>query len=451
MSTPSPYREDAKKLLVLGFPLILSNLAQMAITVTDTIMLGWYSIEALASITLMGTMIFLFFIVGSGFAFAVMPLVAEAAQRSDDVHIRRVTRMGMWLSVLYFFCIVSLLFWSETLLTLLGQDPEISAIAQSYSRIAAWGTLGALLVMVLQSYLSALELTKVVLWATISAAVMNGFANYVLIFGNWGAPELGVRGAAIASVLSVLVSLVFLSFYAVYKKPEHALFQRVWRPDWEAMGTVFRLGWPIGMTSLAETGLFAATSVMMGWIGKIPLAAHGIALQLSAITFMVHVGLSNAATVRAGRALGRKDEAGLRQGAKVAISMSVTMAILTIILFLSLPEFLIGLFLDSEDPERGNIVAVGAGLLAVAAVFQFADGAQVMGLSLLRGVQDTRVPMIYAAVSYWLIGMPASYILGFKFDFGGVGIWAGLVCGLAVAGMFMMARFWGRSVRIGAH
>ena len=429
--------------------MILSNLAQMAITVTDTIMLGWYSIDALAALSLIGTMSFLLFIVGSGFAFAVMPVVAASAQRGDDVHIRRVTRMGMWLSVVYFACVVPILLWSATVLLALGQDPEIATLAQNYSRIAAWGIFAALLVTVLQAYLSALELTKAVLWATIAAALMNGFANYILIFGNWGAPELGVRGAAIASVLSVLVSMIYLSLYAVHKKPEHALFQRLWRPDWEAMGMVFRLGWPIAITNLAETGLFSATAVMMGWLGKITLAANGIAFQLSGMMFMVHVGLANAATVRAGRAFGRMDEAGLRQGAKVAIAMSVIMALFTIIVFLSVPEFLIGLFLDTDDPERGKIIAVGVGLLAVAAIFQFADGAQVMGLALLRGVQDTRAPMVYAAVSYWLIGIPSSYVLGFYFDFGGVGIWAGLVVGLAGAGAFMMARFWGRAVKIG--
>lgn len=442
MAQHPSYREHAQKLLALGFPLILSNLAQMAINVTDTVMLGWYSVEALAAVTLMGTVSFVLFIVGSGFAFAVMPLVASASEAGDESQVRRVTRMGMWLSVLYFACVLPLMLWSRPLLLLMGQDPEISAIAQGYARIAAWGMLAALMVMVLKSFLSALEITRVVLWATLAAAVMNAVVNYALIFGNWGAPELGARGAAFASLVSAFVSLVFLALYTRRKLPQHALFQRLWRPDWVAMRLVFRLGWPIGLTNLAETGLFAATAVMMGWLGTVPLAAHGIALQLASLTFMVHVGLSSAATVRAGRAFGRGDTRSLRDGGKVAVALSAFAALLTIILFLALPETLVGLFIDPGDPDHPAILLAGVSLLAVAAIFQFADSAQVMALGLLRGVQDTQVPMVLAGVSYWLVGISASYLLGFTFGFGGVGIWSGLVVGLALAGLLMHLRFW---------
>ncbi|MFV2034432.1 MAG: MATE family efflux transporter [Halocynthiibacter sp.] len=448
MAPKTSHREHAAKLLTLGFPLILSNLAQMAINVTDTVMLGWYSVEALAAVTLMTTLSFVLFIMGSGFAFAVMPLVASASEAGDEVQLRRVTRMGMWLSVLFFFCVLPLMLWSAPLLNAMGQEPAISLIAQSYIRIAAWGMLAALLVMVLKSYLSALEITRVVLWATLAAALMNALVNYALIFGNWGAPEMGVRGAAVASVISAAVSLVFLVGYVRKKLPQHELFQRLWRPDWEAMMRVFRLGWPIGLTNLAETGLFAATSVMMGWLGTVALAAHGIALQLASLTFMIHVGLSNAATVRAGRAFGRGDLRGLRDGGRVAVMISAAVAVLTMALFLSVPETLINLFIDPDDPERPAILLIGVGLLAVAAIFQLADSAQVMALGLLRGVQDARIPMIIAGISYWLVGISASYLLGFTFGFGTVGVWMGLVVGLALAGVLLHFRFWYTSARI---
>ena len=181
---------------------------------------------------------------------------------------------------------------------------------------------------------------------------------------------------------------------------------------------------------------------MMGWIGTISLAAHGIATQLAAMTFVVHLGMSQAATVRAGQAVGRKDGLFLRDGAKVAVAVSVAFALLTMVMYLLVPELLLGLFLDSGDPDRTAILSVGVSLLIVAALFQLVDGGQVVALGLLRGLQDTKVPLIHAAVSYWLIGVPASYIFGFWVGWDGIGVWLGLVVGLACAAGLMMHRFW---------
>jgi MATE family multidrug resistance protein len=448
MNTPTTYRGHARAALVLGLPLIGSHLAQFAVHVVDTIMLGWYGVEELAAVVLAGTFFFILFIMGSGFAWAVMPMVAAASEAGDDTRVRRVTRMGMWTSVGVGALVMPLLFFSAPILRAIGQEPELAELAQQYLRIAAWGMFPALIVMVLKSYLAALERTRVVLWTTIAAAALNAVLNYMLIFGNWGAPELGVRGAAIASLSLQLVSVVVLAIYAARVLPEHALFHRLWRPDWEAMGEVFRMGWQIGLTSLAEAGLFSASTVIMGWIGTLELAAHGIAIQIVSLFFMVHVGLSNAATVRAGRALGRRDEQGLRKGAIAILGLSVGFAVIAVIMFLGIPNPMIGLFLDPTEPLRDEILVVGRSLLAVAALFQFADAAQVMTLGLLRGVQDTRVPMVIAAVSYWVVGVPMSYVMGILWGWGGEGVWLGLVLGLVLAGGLMSWRFWTRSSRI---
>ena len=449
-TAPLSHGGHARALLALGLPLIGSHLAQLAIQITDTLMLGWYSVEALAAVVLGGTIYFTLFIVGSGFAWAVMPMVASAAGTGDDAQVRRVTRMGLWLSVLFGAAMAPLLIWSEPILTAIGQEPALAADAGAYLAVVAIGLTPNLLIMVLKSYLAALGRTQVVLWVTIGTALLNAVLNYALIFGNWGAPELGILGAAVASVTLQIVGLLALGVYAVIVTPEYDIFGRLWRPDWEAFGTVFRLGWPIGLTNLAEVGLFAASTIMMGWIGTRELAAHGIALQVASATFMFHIGLSNAATIRAGRAYGRRDETDLRGGAVVAIAMSVVFALATIVLFLTVPEVLLGLFLDPADPERPAIVAIGVGLMIAAALFQFADGAQVMALGLLRGVQDTRVPMIYAAISYWAVGAVASYVAAFPLGLGAVGIWIGLIVGLTLAGVLLMGRFWLRSVHIGA-
>ncbi|WP_306152572.1 MATE family efflux transporter [Roseovarius sp. MMSF_3281] len=441
------YRQHARAVLGLGLPLVGSHLAQFAITLTDAAMLGWYNVESLAAGVLGGEMFFLFFIMGSGFAWAVMPMVAAAQGAGEGAQVRRVTRMGLWASVLFGCLALPLLLFTQDILHALGQTDEVSRLAGEYNRINGWAIWPALLVMVLKSYLAALERTRVVLWITLLAAGVNAVVNYILIFGNFGAPEMGIRGAAVASVTVHLVSLVALVVYVIRATPEHALFQRLWRPDGEAFGRVFRLGWPIGITNLAEVGLFAASSVMMGWLGTLPLAAHGIALQAASVAFMMHLGLSNAATVRAGNAHGRGDLPGMRAGAGVVIALSTIAALATVVVFLALPEPIISAFMRPDEPDRAAVLALGVGLLAAAALFQLVDAWQVIALGLLRGVQDTRVPMVIAAITYWGIGIPASYVLGFTLGLGGVGVWLGLATGLALAAIFMMGRFWGYTAR----
>lgn len=416
---------------------------------TDTIMLGWYSVTALAASTIAGTFFFLTFIVGSGFAQAVTPLVASAAEAGDDQQVRRATRMALWLSIIYGGVMMIPFIWTEAILIAIGQDPEVAALVQLYLHIVAFQMIPALLVMTFKSFLAALERTGIILWSTIGTAIANGFVNYALIFGNWGAPELGIQGAAISSLSLTIINVAILVIYALWKTPQFRLLQNVFAPDTEVMKRVFALGWPIGLTSLAEGGLFSASAVMIGWLGPLPLAAHGIAIQLASLTFMVHIGFSQAATVRAGRALGRKDEAGLRLGGKVAITLSAIFAVLTMFVFILIPEPLILAFIDPNEPAKAELLRIGIALLACAGLFQVVDALQVMALGLLRGVQDTQVPMVMATISYWVIGLPVSYVLAFPLGLDGVGLWLGLVVGLAVAAVLLLWRFWGRSVRIG--
>ncbi len=447
-STPSMRTSDhLRALLRIGLPLIGGHVAQFGIGLTDTIMLGWYSVEALAAVVIGSSFFFVIFILGSGFAIAVMPLVAEADAEDDQQALRRVTRMGLWLSLIFGVIVQPLFFLSGPLLLAVKQTPEVADLAQQYLRIAGLGLVPALLVMVLKSYLAALEHTRVVFWVTVAAVPVNAVVNYALIFGNWGMPELGVKGAAIASIMVQFVSLAGVIIYAVKALPEHDLFARIWRPDWEVFAKVFRLGLPIGVTNLAEVGLFAASSIMMGWLGTIALAAHGIALQLASLAFMLHLGLSNAATVRAGNAMGRKDADHMARGARVAIVTSLLIALVAVAVFLIFPEQLLGLFIDPQEAQRDVIIAAGVSLLLVAALFQVVDGAQVMALGLLRGVQDTRGPMVIAAISYWGIGVPSAYVLGFTMGLGGEGVWLGLVFGLTAAAILLMYRFWVTDMR----
>ncbi|KPQ06312.1 MAG: multidrug resistance protein, MATE family [Rhodobacteraceae bacterium HLUCCA12] len=441
---PQGFRSNARAVLALGLPLIGSHMAQFALHVTDTIMLGWYGITDLAAGALGASVFFSFFTLGTGYANAVMPMVATSAAAEDDTEVRRATRMGMWLSILYALAVLPFFVFSQPLLLASGQDPVIAALGGAYLALIGLGVGPALLVMVLKSYLAALGRTQVVLWVTVVAVFVNIGLNWVLIFGNLGVPAMGARGAAIASVLVQLVTLGALLAYAQWLPAlrRYTLLARFWRPDWQALRQVNALGLPIGLAMLAESGMFAASAIMMGWLGAQSLAAHSIALEITAMFFMIHLGLSNAATVLVGRARGRGDIAGLRTAARTALTLSILVASATMMIYFLGGAFLVGAFLSPDDPERAIIVPLGTTFVMVAAFFQLADGCQAMAMGLLRGIQDTRMPLIIAAISYWLIGIPAGYALAFLAGFQGVGLWLGMIAGLSAAAIALLMRFW---------
>jgi MATE family multidrug resistance protein len=442
----STWRSHAGALLFLGLPIVGSHLAGFFIHVTDTVMLGWYGVEELAAVVLGGTFWFVTFILGSGFGSALPPIVAAAAAQGDERQIRRATRMAIWLTLGYAVLISPVFLFAEQILLAMGQVPEVAKLAGDYLIIAGWSIIPGLLTNLYRSYLSALQRTGVVLAVTVGGFFVHAAINWLLIFGNAGFPAMGIRGAAISTLITDASILLILVFAARRMFPGHTLWARFWRADREMLARVFALGWPIGLQLLAEVGLFSGAAVMMGWVSAEMLAAHGIALQLASTTFLVHLGLANAATIRTGQAVGLGDRVALRDGALTAVVMSVAFAVATMAVFFSIPETLMGLFLDPADPDTPGVIAAGVVLVTMAAVFQVADGGQAMAIGLLRGVQDTRVPMIIAVVGYWLVGLPLSYGLGFVADWGGVGVWTGLVGGLCAVWLALSLRFWGRAI-----
>ncbi|KGJ06703.1 multidrug resistance protein, MATE family [Paracoccus halophilus] len=438
------YGPHLRATLALGLPLVGSHLARMAIGVTDTVMLGWYGVEELAALVIATSLFQILFFLGMGFGIGVMGLIAAAIARGDEVIVRRSTRMALWLSGIFALLVMPLMWFSEPLLLAIGQEPAVAALAQDYLRLAGWSLVAVLGGLTLNSYLAAMERTQVVLWVTLAGLPVNAALNWMLIFGNLGAPELGVRGAAIASLTVQTLQLLLLIGYSAWlpMARKYDLFQRFWRPDWAELRAVFRLGMPIGLTLVAEGGLFAASNVMMGWIGTRELAAHGIALQITSLAFMLHLGIANAATIRVGQAKGRGDAVWMRDAAITVTAISLLIAVFAILTFILFPHFLVGLYLDASDPETPVLIGIGAGLMFYAALFQLTDAMQVVGLGLLRGAHDTRMPMVIAVISYWLIGMPVAYGLAFVAGIGPAGLWLGLVAGLTLAAILLMQRFW---------
>lgn len=438
------YAPHLQATLALGLPLVGSHLARMAISVADTVMVGWYGVNELAALIIATSFFHILFFLGMGFGIGVMGLIAAAITRGDETEVRRSARMALWLSLIFAVLALPGFWYSGRILLALGQDPIVAGLAQDYLRIAGIGLAAVLGQLTLNSYLAALERPQVVLWITLAGLPLVIVLNWIMIFGNLGVPEMGVRGAAIAAIIVQYLQLAAIAAYAVWLPAtrKYRLFQRFWRPDWAEMKAVFVLGMPIGLTMVAEGGLFVGSNVMMGWIGTRELAARGIALQLASITFMLHLGMSNAATVRIGQAKGRNDPVWMRDAGVTVIAISIAMALLAVSAFELFPRQLVSLYLDLTHPETPAIIHIASGLLFYAGLFQLMDAMQVIGLGLLRGVQDTRVPMVIAAISYWVVGIPIAYYLAFVLGMGPAGLWLGLVAGLSTAAVLLMHRFW---------
>ncbi|MFI0395617.1 MATE family efflux transporter [Paracoccus sp. p1-h21] len=435
--------------LSLGLPLIGGHLARMAIGVGDTVMVGWYGVEALAALVLATSLQFILFMLGSGYAIGVMGRLAAALTRGDETEMRRATRMTLWLGALHTVLVLPVMWFSEPIMLALGQEPLLAALAQDYLRIACFGVFAMLWGMTLNNFLASMERTQFALWVTVLGLPLNVALNWVLIFGNLGAPEMGVRGAALASIAVQFLQLAVMAIYVTWLPATRhfQLFARFWRPDWPAFREILFMGLPVGMTLVAEVGMFVGVNFMMGWIGTLELAAHGIALQVASVAFMVHLGLANAATVRVGQAQGRGDRPGLRDAALTVLAISLVFSAISAAVFVVFSADIVRLYLDFDNPQAGAILTIAVGLMIWAAAFQFADGLQCVVMGLLRGVQDTRIPMLIGLLSYWPVGLGAGYVLAFPLGMGAAGLWAGLLIGLCAAALLLMWRFWGGYAR----
>lgn len=429
--------------LTIGFPLVGAFMAQMLMGVTDTIMLGWLGAAPLAASVLGTQMFMILMLAGSGFAQAVLPLAAEAHGANDSAGVRRSTRMGFWVVLGFSVLVLPLMWFAEPVFLALGQKPELARMADEYLSIAKWSIFPALLLMVLRSFFTVLHRTNVVLVITLLAAVLNGVLNYSFIFGNWGMPAMGIKGAAIATLGSTLLSAVLLMGYAAFHKQikQYQIFVRFWRPDWHDLHEVIRVGWPIGLAILAEFALFSFSAIMMGWFGVIPLAAHGIVIQIISVAFMIPLALAQVGTVLLGQAKGRNDPHAVTQDGRAVLAVGIAVSLFVALLFVLIPELLISAFLDFDNPDSADILSFGIPLLIVAAAFQLVDSTQVLAAGLLRGLKDTRVPMQIAVFAYWGVGVPTAYLISQHTSIGPIGIWYGLAIGLTVSAAMGIHRY----------
>jgi len=438
--------------VALSWPLILTNVAQNALMTSDVILMGWLGPQALAAGALGTNLYFALLIFGIGLVSATTPLAAEELGRNRHAvrEVRRTVRQGLWAAATIAVPILLVSWNGERILLAMGQDPDLSKAAGNYVRALQWSLLPFLFYLVLRSFLAALERPG---WGLVVSAIalpVNIGAAWVLMFGKFGFPPLGLQGAGIATTLSSTVMFVGLALVIARDRNlrRYHLFGRFWRPDWPRYRALWRVGLPIGLTLAFEVTIFNAAALFMGRIGASELAAHAIALQIASCSFMVPLGVGQAVTVRVGRAYGAGDAAGITQAGWTAFALGVGFMALTALLMLFAPRPLVGIFLDLDEPSNGPVVSFAVSFLMLAAIFQLADGAQAVGAGMLRGLQDTQVPMVYAALGYWGIGLPLGVALAFGTSLGGVGIWIGLATGLAVVALLMLWR-WLRRDRLG--
>lgn len=434
---------ELRATLKLAWPLVIAQLANMALFTTDVIMMGWLGPKYLAAGTLTVCFMHPFIMFGFGVLSAVAPMIAQAKGAGDLISLRRSLRQGFWVAIAVTALIFPVIWHAGPIFDLLGQPAELSSLAQSYARAAVWMALPALGFIVLRGLLATHDDTSVILVITLVGVVVNAVANYALMFGHWGFPRLELLGAGITTSLANALMFLLLLGYTLSRPAyrPYALFVRFWKPDWPRFWAVFRLGTPIGFMMMAEVGLFAIAALFMGWLGTDELAAHAVALQLAAIAFMVPMGLSHAATVRVGLAYGRKSAEGVRKAGWVSLIIGTGFMALTGTVFWFAPQPLVGLFLDPGLAQNQVPIALAVSYLAVAALFQLADGAQVVSAAVLRGLSDTAMPMLIAIAGYWGIGLPVAYLLGFTFELRGVGVWLGLASGLVAVALILSVRF----------
>ncbi len=430
-----PRASDLRALLTLALPLVVVQVGLMTMGVVDTIMVGHLSPVALAAVALGNVYYFGAAIFGMGTLMALDPVIAHAVGAGDDEAVATGMQRGLIMAAILCVPTALLLLPAPELLAWFRQPAEVVPLAGAYARISIPGSIGFFAFVVFRQSLQAMHRVRPIVITIVIANLINAALNYLLIYGGFGIPAMGVIGAAWATTVSrVAMAAILLGLAWPVLQP----YLRPVRPaafHLAPMGRMFLLGSPIGMQHQLEYGVFAIVGLLMGAMGTIQVAGHQVALNLASITFMVPLGLSAAAAVVVGHAVGRGDRDATHRAANAALYIAVGFMGATAILFLTLPGPLARLYTDAA-----SVLAVAVVLIPLAGVFQVFDGIQVTSIGILRGLGDTRTPMLTGILGFWFLGLPVSLLLGFTLGYGPEGLWWGLVLGLVAVAVFLLYR-----------
>ncbi|MEP2236604.1 MAG: MATE family efflux transporter [Alteripontixanthobacter sp.] len=438
--------------LRLSWPLALANLLQMLTYAIDVIFIARLGETQLAASALVVALFGLVLWALSGLTGAVAPVIAaELGERAPALRpVRRATRMALWLAVASSTAGMGLCLLLDPIMRATGQEPQIIGLANEYNIVIVFSMLPMVINNVLRSFVSALDRPIIATMLTAAGIGVNALANYAFIFGNLGAPELGLTGAAIATIITATVTMMayLLVIRLDPRLHRYRILGRWWAPDWARLWQIIRIGTPIGLTITAEAGIFGAAAFLMGGIGATQLAAHVVALQIAALAFQVPFGVGQAATIRVGYFYGARDADGMARAGWAAIALGTGFMALTAGAMILIPKPLLAIYIDPWAPANAAMVAFALRYIKLAAAFQLVDGIQAVAMGSLRGLQDTRIPMWIAIFAYWVPGIGTALVLGFATPLQGVGVWIGLATGLTVAAILLLRR-WMMRERLG--
>ncbi len=449
---PASTRVELSALLRLAAPLVGANLLQMGVYAVDVMFVARLSAVDFAASTLGVFLLSLVMWALIGMTGACAPIIAaELGARAHAVRqVRRSFRMAMWLGLVAGLLAMGVLAFGQHILLTLGQDPRVAVRTGAFLDILLWVMLPNLWAGVMRTVAAALGRPGWAMLVTAGALGVNALGNWLLVFGNAGFPAMGLEGSATASL--VTASMMMLAYAAILtfdrKLRRYRLFGKWWLPHWHRFWEIVKLGTPIAIVFTLEGGLFGGAAFLMGLIGVTEVAAHAIALNIAAIAFQVPFGIAQAATIRVGMAYGARDARWIARAGWSSIVTGTGFMALTATLIWVAPKLIVSIYVDVDDPARAREVALAVQYLAVAAMFQLFDGAQAVAAGALRGLQDTRVPMIIAAFGYWVAGFGTAILLGFRWHWQGVGIWVGLAVGLLVVSALLVTR-WTMRERLG--
>ena len=423
----------------LGLPVIASQLLQMSMGFVDTVMAGNLSPKALAAVAVGSSLLNPIYIFLLGILMAINPVVAQLFGGRQIKQIGKNVRQGLWLSQLLawpaFFLVRNL----KPLLLLIKVEPAIIPVAQGYMDAISWGLPFISAYMALRFFNEAIGATKPGMYFALLGVVFNIAGNFVFMYGYLGFPAMGAVGTGWASALVAVIMFLGMLIYTARRQSykRFGIFEKLGRPSLDIFRELIHIGLPNGMSAFLEVSMFALVTLIMGSIGTLAVAGHQIAINFCSITFMLPFGLSTAITIRIGHAIGRKNPHQARFSGLVGIGMSVMIMTCTALVMWLMPNLVAHLYTQDQD-----VIVVAVSLLHVAAIFQISDGLQVSGLGALRGLKDTRIPMIVNLIAYWIIGLPLGYLLGIVLNMGPRGLWFGLVAGLTMAAILHNSRFW---------
>jgi MATE family multidrug resistance protein len=443
---PTP-RKEAGRIAVIAAPLAAGYLAEVAMNLTDTVIVGRLGSVELGAVGLASNMLFGLLVPCMSIVSIVGVLAAQAHGAGDQSAIAHAVRQGFWVATLLSIPATAFGLNMGPVLRWLGQEEPVVVLAERYLAGLTWCFLPYMWFTVLRNFVAALARVMVVMVITVTAIGLNLVVVYGLVFGAFGLPALGVTGAGIGTSIVCWAMFAALAVHTSRARVFriHRVFARLHRVDLRVWREVFRLGLPAAGSSAVENLMFMAVPILMGTIGAVALAANQIAYSVTAVLFMIALGISHAATIRVAYWLGAGSPAAARQAGLVAIGLSVAYMALAAIPLWTLPESISAVYLDPAAPANAEVIALAAALLAIAAVFQIVDGVQVTATGALRGLKDTTVPFILGTVGYLGVGLVGGYVIAFPFGLGATGLWVGLALGLTVSASLLAWRFHERS------